>query len=117
MRIAFVYIDPSYQVMAPFHLGIASLIAYMRQRGHECQFFHLMGDVDEGEYIDFLKKNSPDVVALSATTNVFPHVAPLALTTKRHSGAFIICGGVHPTISPEESIAIEGVDAICLGEG
>ena len=117
MRIAFVYIDPSYQVMAPFHLGIASLIAYMRQRGHECLFFHLMGDVDEGEYIDFLKKNSPDVVALSATTNVFPHVAPLALTTKRHSEAFIICGGVHPTISPEESIAIEGVDAICLGEG
>jgi len=117
MRIAFVYIDPSYQVMAPFHLGIASLIAYMRQRGHECLFFHLMGDVDEGEYIDFLKKNSPDVVALSATTNVFPHVAPLALTTKRHSGAFIICGGVHPTINPEESIAIEDIDAICLGEG
>ena len=117
MRIAFAYIDPSYQVMAPFHLGIASLIAYMRQKGHECLFFHLMGDVDEVEYIDFLKKNSPDVVALSATTNVFPHVAPLALTTKRHSEAFIICGGVHPTISPEESIAIEGVDAICLGEG
>ena len=117
MKIAFVYIDPSYQVMAPFHLGIASLIAYLRQGGHECQFFHLMGDVDEEEYIDFLKKNSPDVVAFSVMTNVFPHVAPLALITKRHSRALTICGGVHPTLSPEETIAIEGIDAICRGEG
>ena len=117
MKIAFVYIDPSYRIMGPFHIGIASLIAYLRQGGYECLFLHLMGDVDEGEYIDFLKKNSPDVVAFSVMTNVFPHVAPLALLTKRHSRALTICGGVHATLSPQEVIAIEGIDAVCLGEG
>ena len=117
MRLAFVYIDPSYQAMGPFHVGIASLIAYLRRGGHECQFFHLMGDVAEEEYIDFLKKNRPDVVAFSIMTNAFPHVAPLASLTKRHSEALTICGGVHATLSPEETIALEGIDVVCLGEG
>ena len=117
MKIAFVYVDPSYQVMAPFHLGIASLIAYLRQGGHECQFFHLMGDVAEGEYIDFLKENRPDVVAFSITTNIFPYISPMASLTKRHSEAFTICGGIHATLMPEEVIAIDGIDALCIGEG
>jgi len=117
MRIAFVYIDPSYRIMGPFHVGIASLIAYLRRGRHECQFFHLMGDVAEEEYIDFLKKNRPDVVAFSVMTNAFPHVAPLAVLTKRHSEALTICGGVHATLSPEEVIAVEGIDVVCLGEG
>ena len=34
MKIAFVYIDPSYQHMGPFHIGLASLIAYLKQGGH-----------------------------------------------------------------------------------
>lgn len=117
MRIAFVYIDPSYRVMGPFHVGIASLIAYLKRGGHECQFFHLMGDVAEEEYIDFLEKNRPDVVAFSVMTNAFPHIAPLALLTKRHSDALTICGGVHATLSPEEVIAVEGIDVVCRGEG
>jgi len=117
MRIAFVYIDPSYRVMGPFHVGIASLIAYLKRGGHECQFFHLMGDVAEEEYIDFLEKNRPDVVAFSVMTNAFPHVAPLALLTKRHSDALTICGGVHATLCPDEVIAVEGIDVVCRGEG
>lgn len=117
MKVAFVHIDPSYRVMGPFHVGIASLIAYLRQGGHECRFFHFMGDVAEEEYVNFLEKNRPDVVAVSVVTNIFPHVAPLASLTKRHSEAFTICGGVHTTLSPEEVIAVEGIDAVCIGEG
>ncbi|MBE0415043.1 MAG: cobalamin B12-binding domain-containing protein [Dehalococcoidia bacterium] len=117
MRIAFTYIDPSYRVMGPFHVGIASLIAYLRRGGHECQFFHLRGEVGKGEYVDFLKKNRPDAVAFSIMTNAFPHVAPLAKLTKSYSEALTICGGIHATLSPEEVIALEGIDALCIGEG
>ena len=28
-----------------------------------------------------------------------------------------ICGGIHPTIAPEESIGVEGIEMICRGEG
>ena len=117
MRVAFVYIDPSYRVMGPFHVGIGSLIAYLRRGGHECQFYHVLGNVDEGEYVDFLTGNRPDVVAFSIVTNTFPHLAPLARLTRGHSKALTICGGIHPTLSPEEVIALEDIDVVCLGEG
>jgi len=117
MRVAFAYIDPSYKVMGPFHMGIASLIASLRQGGYECQFFHLMGDVAEDEFVAFLKKSRPDVVAFSVTTNAFPHVAPLAALAKHHSQALTICGGAHATLCPDEVIALEGIDIVCIGEG
>jgi len=117
MKVAFAYIDPSYKVMGPFHVGIASLIASLRQGGHECGFFHLLGDVDEKQFAAFLKRSHPDVVAFSLTTNAFPHTASLAALTKRHSEATTICGGAHATLRPDEVIAIDGVDMVCIGEG
>ena len=117
MKVAFAYIDPSYKVMGPFHVGIASLIASLRQGGHECGFFHLLGNVDEGQFAAFLKRIHPDVVAFSLTTNAFPYTASLAALTKRHSEALTICGGAHATLRPDEVIAIDGVDMVCIGEG
>lgn len=117
MKIAFVYIDPSYQHMGPFHVGIASLIAYLKQGGHECQFFHLLGDTPNEKYVEFLKKNRPDITAFSLITNAFPHLAPLAALTKQHSDARVICGGAHPMLYPEEVIKIDGVDMVGIGEG
>ena len=76
-----------------------------------------MGDVAHEQYVNFLNKNRPDVVAFSVVTNIFRHVAPIASLTKRHSEAVTICGGVHATLSPEEVIAIDGIDAVCIGEG
>ncbi len=117
MKVAFAYIDPSYRVMGPFHVGIASLIASLRQGGHECGFFHLLGDVDEGQFAAFLKRSHPDVVAFSLTTNAFPHAASLAALTKGHSEALTICGGAHATLRPDEVIEIDGIDMVCIGEG
>jgi len=117
MKIAFVYIDPSYQHMGPFHIGIAALIAFLRRGGHDCQFFHMLGDTTEEEYIKFLEKNRPDIAALSIITNVFPRLAPLAALTKGHSDARIICGGAHAMLYPEEVIKIDGVDMVGIGEG
>ena len=117
MKIAFVYIDPSYQHMGPFHIGLASLIAYLKRGGHECQGFHFLGTATEAEYVDFLKAKRPDIVAFSIITNVFPRLAPLAALTKQHSQAKIICGGAHPMLYPEEVINIDGVDMVGIGEG
>ena len=81
MRVAFVYIDPTYRIMGPFHVGIASLIACLRRAGHDCRFFHALGDTTESQYVDFLKMNRPDMVAFSVVTNTFPHLAHFARLT------------------------------------
>jgi anaerobic magnesium-protoporphyrin IX monomethyl ester cyclase len=117
MKIAFVYIDPSYKHMGPFHVGIASLIAFLRRGGHECLFFHMLGDTSKEEYVEFLKKTQPDIAAFSLITNAFPHLAPMTALTKMHSNARVICGGAHPMLYPEEVIKIDGVDMVGIGEG
>ena len=117
MKVAFAYIDPSYREMGPFHIGIASLIACLQQAGHACCFFHLMGDVDEGDFGHFLERNRPDVAAFSVTTNAFAHLPALAAQVRRSTDAFTVCGGVHATLCPDEVMAVDGVDAVCIGEG
>lgn len=39
------------------------------------------------------------------------------VSSVRHKDIFTIVGGVYPTFSPEEAIASENVDLICIGEG
>ncbi|MEA1958181.1 MAG: radical SAM protein [Chloroflexota bacterium] len=117
MRIAFAYIDPSYETMGPFHMGLASLIACLRQGGHDCRFIHIMRDVPDEDFIDFLQRNRPDVVAFSVITNTLPRIGPAAALVKRHTDALTICGGAHAMLYPEEVIAIDGIDMVGVGEG
>ena len=117
MKVAFTYIDPSYKGMGPFHIGIASLIARLRQERHQCLFFHFLGDAATDDFAAFLRQNQPDVVAFSVTTNALPHLAPLAAIVRQHSNATTICGGVHATLCPDDVISINGIDTTCLGEG
>ena len=117
MKVAFAYIDPSYEEMGPFHVGIASLIACLRQGGHDCSFIHLTGDVADDQFAAFTEREQPGVVAFSLTTNAFPHAARLARLAKERSGALNVCGGVHATLCPDEVIALSDIDAVCIGEG
>ena len=103
--------------MGPFHVGIASLIAFLRRGGHDCSFFHMLGDTSNEEYVEFLKRTQPDIAAFSLITNAFPHLAPLAALTKQHSDARVVCGGAHAMLYPEEVIKIDGVDMVGIGEG
>ncbi len=117
MKVAFAYIDPSYEKMGPFHIGIASLIACLRQGGHDCCFLHLTGDVADDQFAAFIQREQPGVVAFSLTTNAFPHVSRLASLAKQKAQALNVCGGVHATLCPDEVIALSDVDAVCIGEG
>jgi anaerobic magnesium-protoporphyrin IX monomethyl ester cyclase len=63
-------------------------------------------------------RHMPAVVAFSV--NSYTVIEANALVEKikaQYPHIFVVYGGVHPTIMPEESIAIDGVDAICIGEG
>ncbi len=117
MKVAFAYIDPSYQQMGPFHVGIASLVACLLQEGHDCCFLHLTGDVADDEFAAFVEREHPGMVAFSLTANAFPHAARLASLAKQKGQTFNVCGGVHATLCPDEVIAVRDIDAVCIGEG
>jgi len=120
MRITFVYTDlatdePTYT--GYFHHGIAALSAILKKAGHQTSFIQLTKEISEEEFQKKVKILTPDLIGFSCTTHVFPFVKKYARAAKKVINVPIICGGVHPTICPEEVIEDENIDIICRGEG
>ena len=101
-------------------LGVMYLAAYLRQQlGAEVRLLDLK----------FLARPVEDVLAQVADFR--PHLVGLsALTAESHMankvaaamgraapGLPLIMGGPHPTVAPEEALAVEEIDAAVLGEG
>jgi anaerobic magnesium-protoporphyrin IX monomethyl ester cyclase len=65
-------------------------------------------------------EEEPDIVGLSAVSYNFPeglrYLKLLKNLELKHKPLTIV-GGTHPTVAPEKTIAIDDVDAICVGEG
>jgi anaerobic magnesium-protoporphyrin IX monomethyl ester cyclase len=60
----------------------------------------------------------PNIVGFSVDTASCEEAVRMASQIKKAlPGVFTIFGGPHPTISPDETIRKDGVDAICVGEG
>jgi anaerobic magnesium-protoporphyrin IX monomethyl ester cyclase len=117
MNVLFVYPVPParYQILR-YQQGIGSISAVLKQAGHATRLLtldHLDPEALEAAVRDF----QPKLVALSLTSGFFPLGQEIAKWVAATHNLPVILGGVHPTLCPEESIASEGVLAICRGEG
>ena len=115
------------------HIGVESIMSYLKSKGHLVELIYEPALGDNG-YIDFPFLNKffyndklvvdkairfrPDLIAFSAITNLYMPIKKLARKFKKVlPNALIICGGIHPTSLPEETIKEDCFDMICLGEG
>lgn len=121
MKMLFVYPDlvphvpdwPGY-----FHNGIATMSAVLKQAGYKTSLIHIVQPLSQEDFINRVKREAPDLIGFSTTSHMFSVVKQLASWLKdARLGIPVVCGGIHPTIAPEESIAVEGIDIICRGEG
>jgi len=122
LKVLFVYPDfPANADDAPRHgfysEGLASLSAVLKEAGHEVTLLHLTNPAKEEEFKNKIEMEKPDLIAFSVRTTVFPYVKEYVKWVKDISNAVIICGGYHPTIAPDETISVEGVDIAAIGEG
>ena len=120
MRITFVYPDlaanePTYT--GYFHHGIASLSAVLKEAGHKTALLQLTKEISTEEFKEKVKDLQPDLISFSSTTHVFAFVKKYAAAAKKISEAQIICGGVYPTLSPQDVLEDESIDMVCIGEG
>ena len=115
------------------HIGIQSIMACLKSKGHLVELIYEPALGDNG-YIDipFLNKFfyneklivdkairfCPDLIAFSIITNLYIPIKNLAKKFKQVlPDVPIICGGIHPTSLPEETIKQDCFDMLCLGEG
>ncbi len=121
MKVTFVYPDVEPHVIdwtGYFYAGLGSLSAVLKQECHETSLIHITKPVTKPEFIERINKENPDIIGFSSTSHGFKLVRSLAswLVEERVKRPTIY-GGIHPTIAPEDSIMVDGIDMICRGEG
>lgn len=98
--------------------GVAYMSAFLKQKGHSVTKFQPTTPVPAEPLLQAIEREKPDVIAYSAVTNMIKYVERWAPAVKaRFPHVHAICGGVHATSDGEGTIAIDGLDSICIGEG
>jgi len=121
MKITFIYpdIQPQFRFWKGYYYsGIGSLSSFLKLHGHKTSLIHITKLMDKETFIKHIFQESPDLIGFSSTQHVFPIVKKLARWIKEEKIQLpVICGGIYPTLNPNETINTEGIDMICRGEG
>ena len=122
-------INPSYQpsyggtkasIVNPFFptLGLATIAATAKQRGHEVEILDLCWRPYDFKFIQSrIKMAKPDIVGIHATTPLMNQLRDISLIAKDISKDIqVVGGGPHPTALPVETMRESMLDVICAGE-
>lgn len=102
------------------NFGISYISSFLKQHGHTTRLV-VLGNGRKKAGWDILRgaidSFHPKLVAFSTVATQYSFIEYLASKIKQpFPDAFLMAGGAHPTLSPDE--VIEGpFDAICIGEG
>jgi len=118
MKALFVYTDIDVRGGAmSYQFGIGQLSAVLKQHGHDARQHHMFGKFDLEPLRRELAVYQPDVVGFHLVYPQFHHVRRI-LDELKPWPMFVIAGGAHPTVQPEETLRdLPQLNAICLGEG
>lgn len=126
MKVTFIYPDifswtPSKRFTGGFsgwyNIGLGYLSTSLKRAGHEVSLVHLIRKPDRREYIRRLRKEAPDLVGFSLTTNMFYYLEEFLPWTREAVNVPVTCGGAHPTLNPDEVLGNASIDMVCIGEG
>ncbi len=116
MRVQFVYPN---KVVHPkdISIGIAILSAVLKKHGHDVDLIDTTFGLQDSGVLSRVQQFSPDLIAFSSNSANFSYAVYLGTLIKNTFKIPTIIGGVHPTVAPEETIAKECFDMVCVGEG
>ncbi|MEN6292988.1 MAG: radical SAM protein [Methanobacterium sp.] len=112
------YVDEDSGFFPP--LGLMYLASYAKlHTSHEIKIFDMQ--VEEATYEDLtnlLFKEKPDVVAITVMTFTILDAIKTAETIKSFDSSIkVVFGGPHPHIFPDETVNLNFVDYVVIGEG
>lgn len=101
-------------------MGLLYIAAHLiKHTGHEVKLLDSqLENLDYDEIESRIRAERPDIVGITTYTHTLLDSLEIARRAKRVSPAiFVVMGGHHPSIYPEETAMLEGVDAAAVGEG
>lgn len=109
--------DKPLEILERVQFGISYISSLLKEHGHDTRLAVLCEETVDG--IDgHLRDFDPGLVCFTSVFTEYHIILKVAARVKRnHPHRFILLGGPHATLKPDECLA-EGVfDAICVGEG
>ncbi|MDD5216612.1 MAG: cobalamin-dependent protein [Candidatus Omnitrophica bacterium] len=110
-------VHPQINSIPAYSYGIGYLISVLKRGGHSADYFVLQDLRDILLLYQTVKEQKPDIIGFSLLTAEAGYLGDIIKGVKEISSALIVCGGIHPTLQPESTSQIDGVDAIVRGEG
>lgn len=120
MKVTFIFpnIFEGVENFSTYHIGIGYLSATLKKHTHQTSLINIYRQPDKDLLIKKIKKENPDIIGFSSVTSQIPYVKLITKWIKEAGiKSFILCGGIHATLDPQSVIDIEGMDAVCCGEG
>ena len=126
MKILFIYsLENYFSLKRPLSsflgisFGVSFLASACKKAGYDVEIkVATPNQVSISNIIEYIKKESPRIIAVSAVTSQYPLIKSIASIAKEIDPSIsIILGGHHATLNPEITIEERVFDAICIGEG
>ncbi|MFC1642220.1 B12-binding domain-containing radical SAM protein [Myxococcota bacterium] len=119
VRVSFVWLN--HDTPVGFSHGLAALSAELKDAGHRVGLVHVNERLglpfDLGRIGRRLQRQQPDVVGISFGSNHAASAGALARQVRKVlPGVWIVAGGVHTTLYPEQVMSWPEVDIAALGE-
>jgi radical SAM superfamily enzyme YgiQ (UPF0313 family) len=118
MKVLFIY--PNLSAQIGFNYGVAFLSAVLKEDNHTTALLNInekLGySLDLQRIINDVKAFAPDLIAFSVVTNQFQYTLKIAEEIKKHFAIPLICGGIHPTMVPEDVLSTGLFEAVFIGE-
>ncbi len=99
--------------------GISYIATVLKEAGHKVRLEVITPTTDlakrfKGVFDEF----APGLVCLTSVSSQMPLIRKAGAVIRAVSpSVFMILGGVHATLNPDETIGLDFLDAICIGEG
>jgi len=99
-------------------LGLVYIGTVIKEAGHYVKFLDLNSQQTSMKGIeDILRQNNIGLVGITTTTPTYNNALALAELVKKVSSAYVVLGGVHVSVLPEEPFTNPSVDFVVVGEG
>jgi len=118
MKVLFVYSDINTMGLGgkSYHFGIGALSASLKNRRHASRLFYTQKESNVSLLLKEIKEFGPDVIGYTSDTTQFPYIKKI-IGQLKNLKVFSILGGCHASLSPGCLTEVEGLNAICIGEG
>lgn len=101
----------------PYSFGLNSIMSAILHAGHNVDLLVIKTQNDYALFSEKLKTFAPDIVGFSAVSSQFGFVKDLSTIVKKFNPLITtVCGGVHPTLYPDDLLTAEHIDGFFRGE-